>query len=153
MDWDPALHPRAPAGSYGGTGGEFVPRGMVTTGFASKHFGAHGQKLNENNSGIGYVSPKGLTVGVFRNSLDRTSVYAGVEYKAPISQRVDAGVVAGIISGYPDPDTKKNRLRPFLLPELLLTSEDKKNVLAITIVPPVKPVKAGALAIQYRRSF
>ena len=62
---------------------------------ASQHLGATG--LNQTNPGIG-VEFNHYHVGEYRNSLSRTSVYAGKDWET--GGAVKIGVLAGAVTGY-----------------------------------------------------
>jgi hypothetical protein len=65
---------------------------------ASQHLDPHG--MNQHNPGVG-IEASGWAVGEYRNSLDRTSVYAGKMLSAG-----HFGVLAGAVSGYQWRDMK-----------------------------------------------
>lgn len=124
------------------------PSGYVTTGFLSKHIGA-GRQYNEQNSGIGYVSPNDYLLGAYINSLNKPSVYAAKEWKTdhykvgPLS--FQGGLLGGAVTGYVKP------LTPLLMPEVLGSYGD--HTMALGLVPPVKNVTPAVLALQYRKKF
>ena len=62
---------------------------------ASQHLGATG--LNQSNPGVG-IEVNSWHVGEYRNSLKRTSVYAGKDWET--AGTVKAGVLVGAVSGY-----------------------------------------------------
>ena len=64
----------------------------LTLSVASQHLDPHG--MNQYNPGVG-IEANGWAVGEYRNSLDRTSVYAGKMLSAG-----HFGVLAGAVSGY-----------------------------------------------------
>lgn len=77
------------------------------------------QHLNQRNPGIGLTdtfSPDwSASVGFYRNSFDRTSVYALANWlplrlQLPVRATVRAGLTAGLLSGYTQ---SENPLRPF----------------------------------------
>lgn len=121
---------------------EAAARGEITSGFISKHFG--GPPMNENNFGLGYVSPQGWMAGAYRNSLNKPSLYAGREFTRNLFGNVDGGVVLGGATGYGRPVT------PLVLPELIYRNGDRR--FAATVVPPVGGAPA-TLALQVRKSF
>lgn len=123
-------------------------RGYMTTGFLSKHLGTNKQ-YNEQNSGLGYVSPDGYLLGAYVNSLNKPSVYAAKEWTTDPYQmgpvQLQGGILGGAVTGYRKP------LTPLLMPELLGSYHD--HMLALGLVPPVKNVAPAVLALQYRRKF
>jgi hypothetical protein len=64
----------------------------IVMSLASQHIDPQG--MNQRNPGIG-IEANGYAVGEYRNSLDRTSVYAGKMLSAG-----HFGVLAGAVSGY-----------------------------------------------------
>lgn len=120
----------------------------ITTGFLSKHLG-DSRNLNENNTGLGYISPTGLILGAYLNSLNKPSVYAAKEMKTePYSvgpAKLRAGLLAGAVTGYKKP------LSLLLLPEVTGSVDD--HTLALGIVPPMKGIAPATLALQYRKKF
>lgn len=70
--------------------------------------------LNNNTPGV-YASFEGATAGVYRNSHDRTSVFAGYVFET--SDRKLA-LLAGAVSGY-KPEGK-SKILPMLIPSLRL---------------------------------
>lgn len=54
------------------------------------------------NPGMYVVAPNGLTAGAYRNSRNRTSVYAGWSYRSPHTYG-DWGLTLGAASGYDTP--------------------------------------------------
>jgi hypothetical protein len=84
---------------------EFEPTVAVMGGWHSKHYGAAPGKFNEDNLGAGvqYRTSPGFayTAGVYRNSIRRTSAYAGVAW-SPIAlgAHVRLGLFGGLVTGY-----------------------------------------------------
>jgi hypothetical protein len=124
------------------------PKGKITSGFVSKHFGTDKQ-YNESNDGVGYLSPEGWLAGYYKNSLGKDSLYGGKEFRTNLlgneNLGLDAALVAGLVSGY------GNKINPLLLPELI--ARYKAHELALGLVPPVKGVTPMTLALQLRKSF
>ena len=108
---------------------------------ASQHIDPHG--MNQFNPGVG-VEYNGYAVGEYRNSLDRTSVYA-----AKMIQSGHVGVFAGAITGYPSMFGKTG-LNPMLAP--YVTFGDKYAV-NIAIVPSPFRWNETAVAIQLKVSL
>lgn len=123
------------------------PKGKLTSGFKSKHFGTD-EKFNEDNAGIGYISPDGWLAGYYKNSLGKPSFYGGKEFRTnllgDISHGLDAGLIAGLVSGY-------GGINALALPELMYHRGDSEY--ALGFVPPVKNVTPATLALQYRKKF
>lgn len=120
----------------------------MTTGFLSKHLGTD-QKFNENNQGIGYVSPENLMIGAYINSLGKPSAYAAKKWETdpyrmgPADLR--AGLIGGAVTGYGKPIT------PMLMPEVSATFGERQ--LGLGFVPPIKGVTPAVLALQLRKKF
>jgi hypothetical protein len=74
---------------------------------ASHH--APAKNYNNSNPGIYYRSDEGWTVGGYRNSLRKTSVYAGYTWKFGVLDVTTAGV-----TGY------FNKVQPLLVPSISL---------------------------------
>ena len=125
-----------------------MPQGQITTGFLSRHIGAD-KDFNENNTGLGYVSPDGLMFGAYLNSLRKPSIYAAKEwttnpYKVgPVNLR--GGLLGGAVTGYEKP------VQLLVMPEILGAIGD--HALALGLVPPIKNVTPAVLALQYRKRF
>jgi hypothetical protein len=96
---------------------EYCPRELAVH-VSSHHFNRE-PGYNENNAGLGLKWRKPtrtvfVTLGTFRNSLDRDSVYTGTGADWRIGGPVRLRVTAGFVSGYEIP------VAPFVFPELLL---------------------------------
>lgn len=102
----------------------------LTSGFISNHLNTK-RKYNEENVGVGYRFGKyDVMVGTYRNSVNRTSVYAGYEARWKLVENFQVGLLAGGVTGYSEAAVK-----PFVLPELVL---DFRGVeLATSYVPRV----------------
>jgi hypothetical protein len=122
------------------------PHGYLLSGFASKHFG--GDKFNESNDGLGYMTPDKWMVGAYKNSIGKTSAYIAKELQSQgykIGPMEVKGLLAlGLATGYGNPVT------PVLMPGLL-AGED--NQVALGFVPPIKGVTPATLALQLRKKF
>ena len=120
----------------------------LTTGFLSKHIGAD-RKYNENNQGLGYVSPDNWMLGAYMNSLGKPSVYGAKKWETdpmklgPADMR--AGLLAGLVTGYGKP------VMPLLMPEVSATFGERQ--LGLGFVPPIKGVTPAVLALQLRKKF
>jgi hypothetical protein len=55
--------------------------------------------MTGNTPGIYARTPAGWTAGIYRNSFERTSAYAGRQFDKPLGQFV-ASITAGVVSGY-----------------------------------------------------
>lgn len=118
--------------------------GMITSGFLSKHFNTD-KKYNETNHGLGYISPDGWLGGMYQNSLNKTSLYGGKEFRMPLKDdMLDLGIILGLVSGY-------GGIKPMALPEIM--AKFGQNEFALGAIPPIKNVTPGTLALQYRRKF
>lgn len=120
-------------------------RGWLMSGFLSKHI-KPSQDYNENNYGIGYKTNDGYLAGVYKNSLNKNSVYAGKEFQTdPILDKLRLAIVLGMVTGYDKP------VQPLALPELLYGN--KEHEFALGVVPPIKNVTPATFALQYRKRF
>jgi hypothetical protein len=128
--------------------GDANERGELMSGFVSKHINPDHQ-YNENNVGIGYLGPGGWMGGAYKNSLNKTSVYAGREALRDLfgdrNNGLRGGVVVGAVTGYGKP------LTPMVLPELVYRMGDQS--IAGTFVPPVRGMTPATVALQLRRKF
>jgi hypothetical protein len=75
------------------------------------------KQLNERNTGLGVsyaISPHAeVTAGFYRNSYNKTSRYAGVDFHTSTRQGVRVGVMAGPLTGYDDtPEPAKWMVMP-----------------------------------------
>lgn len=100
--------------------------------------------FNEANPGIGYRSENGLLGGVYRNSYNKPSVYAGKQYETSIGGPFNAGITMGGVTGYPAAS-----VLPMIVPEISADMGDSQ--FALMLQPPVGNKTKGALALQYRK--
>lgn len=121
-------------------------RGWLMSGFLSKHINPDRQ-YNEQNHGIGYKTHDGYLAGLYRNSLNKNSVYAGKEFQSDpiLNDKLKLALVLGLVTGYNKP------VQPLALPEVLYGN--KEHELALGIVPPIKGVTPATAALQYRKRF
>lgn len=121
-------------------------RGWLMSGFLSKHINSD-KDYNENNHGIGYKTNDGYLAGLYRNSLNKNSFYAGKEFQTDplIGDKLRLAIVLGLVSGYNKP------VQPLALPELLYGN--KEHEVALGIVPPIKGITPMTAALQYRKRF
>jgi len=111
---------------------------------ASYHFDRKAG-FNERHPGLGLLSPEGWAFGAYKNSLGKTSVYGGKEFKRRILPGLDAGLQAGLVSGYPAAP-----VLPALIPQLIADLPmDQK--LALMFMPPMGKFGDGGFALQYRK--
>jgi hypothetical protein len=124
----------------------------VMTGFVSKHAPCVNQSpnglstpcYNERNTGLGFRANSGgwsgYSVGFYRNTFDRTSVYVGKEWQRQIVGPLYVGLFAGGVTNYGRPIT------PFVLPEVILKFDP---VEAALLVQPFGEGRAAALQLRY----
>ena len=117
----------------------------VTSGFLSKHAGS--RQYNERNGGIGLRIDSGTfagwTIGSYRNSLGRTTVYVAHEWQRQLVGPLHVGLVAGVATGYNVP------VMPAVLPEAVLHIGDRVEV--ALLVQPVNLRESPAFAaLQFR---
>jgi hypothetical protein len=92
------------------------------------------QGLNDFNPGIYAIAENGATLGVYKNSVNKTSMYVGQTFKPYGTLRITAGV----ISGY------HNEVKPFAIP-----SVDVGRGFRLAFVPKVGSVKSNAVHLMY----
>lgn len=121
-------------------------RGWLMSGFLSKHINTD-KDFNEQNHGIGYKTNDGYLAGIYKNSLNKTSLYGGKEFQSDpiLDDKLRLAIVLGLVSGYNKPVT------PLVLPEVLYGN--KEHELALGMVPPIKNITPATLALQYRKRF
>ena len=88
---------------------------------------AIGGSWNERNYGLGVTAKEGNTLyslGGYMNSFNEPSIYAGMGYEFPLSDKYDIslGALAGIVTGYEEPIT------PMVLPKLSFGLGDFGNI-------------------------
>ena len=119
---------------------------LLTTGFVSHH--AKGE-YRENNYGIGLeVRPNpqlSYNVGYYRNSLDRDSYYAGVQYRAITVGNFAFGGMVGAVTGY------RHSITPMALP--FVEWSYKRVVVMATAIPPIPGVTPFTMAVQLKWRF
>ena len=99
----------------------------------SYHF-ERAPNYNENNAGFGLKWRRGdgtpfVTLGTFRNSLDRSSNYTGMGSDWHLYGPVKLRLTAGLVTGYEVP------LAPFVFPELLV---GRKSGVALGYTPRIE---------------
>ena len=120
----------------------------ISSGFLSKHLGTD-KDYNENNTGIGYITPENILMGAYINSLKKPSAYVAKKFETdpymmgPVAIR--GGLLGGAVTGY------NKSLLPLLMPEVSATLGDYQG--ALGLVPPVKDVAPAVLALQLRKKF
>lgn len=117
---------------------------VVTT---SYHFTS--ERFNQCNTGIGLEyrwSPILYAgAGVYRNSMDCTSIYTGIGIETNAKKHIGVGVMGGIISGYQSP----GYFAPIMMPYLRFGRQDRINA-KINIMPPLKEITPAVAALQIR---
>lgn len=121
------------------------------TGLSSYH-SDRAAKYNEDNHGFGaeydLADKAKLFAGVFRNSVNKDSKYAGVSLSAPLLKDLRAGLLLGAINGYPD--MNHGKLFPMVAP--MLSYEGKHaglNVLGLPKVGNISPVIAAQMKLRF----
>lgn len=87
----------------------------------SKHYGdTQGYDFNESNSGVGYqhdITPQFAVIGgVYDNSYNRTSVYAGAAVTTNPRRTFSVGLQGGIVTGYDDTPQGTGVVTGYVLP-------------------------------------
>ncbi|HWQ39766.1 MAG TPA: hypothetical protein VNM24_14355 [Burkholderiales bacterium] len=111
---------------------EYCPRELAVH-VTSHHFD-RAAGYNENNAGFGFKWRKSngrlfVTVGTFRNSLEKTSTYSGTGGDWPLAGPLSLRVTAGLVTGY------EVLVVPFVFPELLV---GEKTGLALGYAPRIE---------------
>lgn len=112
-----------------------------------KDFGPNSEKFNEFNPGIGLeylLKDDGayLTGGYFKNSLNRSSAYAGYGKQWNLIRFIDAGLMIGATTGYMLPIT------PIALPYISIGY--KSIYLKTYFIPPIHKATPGGFGFQVR---
>ena len=141
-----------PEEASGRTDSSDKSQNWLQTGFLSYHLNrdqAHTRHFREQNYGIGFEhklsEDSSLSIGYYRNSLDRNSFYAGYNWSPINAGAVKLGVIGGVISGYPA--LNKGGAFPMLLPVASL--EGKAVGINLTYVPRMKDV-SSVVALQLK---
>ncbi|MDE2129432.1 MAG: hypothetical protein KGJ74_07180 [Betaproteobacteria bacterium] len=109
--------------------------------------------LNQRNEGLGLeyqATPDwGLAVGFYKNSYSRTSAYALASYTPlhlalPAAWRVNAGLTAGVVTGYTSAEAPA---RPLALAALLEVRDQAGYGINLVAVPNMGP-SAGFVGLQ-----
>lgn len=116
----------------------------VVSGFLSKHINAQ-EKFNEQNHGIGYRSEYGYFIGYYKNSIYKSSFYAGREFQWHVAGPVRVGVMAGVVTGY------YTKLQPVVLPEVVVKLAPVE--VSVTMIPAISGVTPLTIATQVRILF
>ena len=108
--------------------------------FMSRHIGGSGtwwddnyeeHKWNEFNPGLGYayefVDTIELTAGLYENSHNELSLYAGAKWHTGYHRFLDFGVTVGLVSGYEVTQQVDTPVTAFILPELSFRLADFKR--------------------------
>lgn len=117
----------------------------IVSGFVSQHINSH-KAENWNNYGIGYrFGSPSVIVGYYHNSDYKNSFYAAYEARWKFTDHIQAGIVAGGVTGY------KSAVIPLVLPELV--AQVKGFELAVTYAPKVSHQNPAVVALQMRWSW
>jgi Antimicrobial peptide resistance and lipid A acylation protein PagP. len=126
-------------------------RNWLQTGFMSYHLDrqqTHERNFREQNYGIGLEHKlsenSSVSVGYYRNSIDKDSYYAAYAYQPLKAGPVKIGALAGVVTGYP---LNNGGPIPMLLP--LASIEGKRMGVNLTYVPKLKDV-SSVLALQFK---
>jgi hypothetical protein len=96
------------------------------------------QGFNNFNPGAYVVADSGATIGFYKNSVNKTSVYAGQTFR-PFGTLL---ITAGVVSGY------RNSLSPFVIP-----SVDIGSGFRVAFVPQFKKFNSNATALHLMYEF
>lgn len=126
---------------------EFIVAGTLLGPMMSYHFDED-RGLNSSNVGLGYMSDKGLMGGIYHNSNHKPSVMLGKHWETPLNSVFNAGLTAGLVTGYP-----ASPVLPMVVPELSANLGSPDNKLVLMIEPPAGKLSKGALVLQLRRAI
>lgn len=126
-------------------------KNWLQTGFMSYHLDrqqTHERNFREQNYGIGLEHKlsenSSLSVGYYRNSIDKDSFYAAYAYQPLKAGPVKIGAMAGVVTGYP---LNNGGPIPMVLP--LASIEGKRMGVNLTYVPKLKDV-SSVVALQFK---
>lgn len=112
---------------------------------ATAHFGNASAQLNSSTPGIYFRADNGLTVGTYRNSDDRRSVYAAWTWETDDKR---FALTAGGVTGYsPAP------IVPLLVPSMRIRVGDTYAARLAFLPKPIKHGRAAGLHLSVERSF
>lgn len=121
------------------------------TGLSSYH-SDRAAKYNEDNRGFGaeydLADKAKLFAGMFRNSVNKDSKYAGVSLSTPLLKDLRAGLLLGAINGYPE--ARHGGFIPMAAP--MLSYEGKNagiNILGLPKVGSISPVIAAQMKLRF----
>lgn len=104
-------------------------------------------QYNENNFGVGfsyslasYFDAKG---GFFKNSFNKTSLYAGIDTHTSYNNVFAVGFDIGLATGYDDTPVSDTKIVPIAMPHLSLIFNRFKFQLGY--IPPVSPKLTSVL--------
>lgn len=116
----------------------FPPSAKAST--IGAHIGSWHDKpgFNNVNPGLYYRHDNGATVGIYRNSIRRTSTYAGWTFERDLSPSVSAAVTVGVVTGY------EMRVAPLVVPSVAVGSDAFRVRLAV--IPQVHEKQGASVA-------
>lgn len=121
----------------------------INPGFYSYHFDRD-LNLNDKNPGFGleyqYSTTQSLTAGMYRNSYEDKSHYAGLYWQPIRIGPFKTGVVLGAFRGYKN--YKEGGWFPALIP--VVTYEFERVALNISLIPSYQDKLHGALSFQLK---
>jgi hypothetical protein len=124
----------------------------ITAGWLSWHF-RHADKRNAANIGIGLEVDLGsdwtIAGGIYNNSFNDTSVYAGGIRQFWVRESWRLGLMLGAVNGYRR--LNHGGLYPYVFP--MLQYQGSSVGLNLALVPPVDSVTEGLIAVQLKFRF
>jgi hypothetical protein len=111
----------------------------------SAHFDSDIEGLNPVNPGIYVELDNGWLAGGYYNSLRRTSLYAGYQFKGPFIGPVQPALTVGVITGYP------GGAMPAVVPSAYIDLGDVG--LRLSYIPKVNVTKVHTLHLAIEKRF
>lgn len=110
----------------------------------------YGNKWNENTRGIKLTLDNGLTVGTMKNSYFKQSSYIGYTYRPIKVGNVEAGVMAGLVSGY---DSKAMALKAPVMGAATIKWQATEKYHVEVIAVPTVGKSSGFVSVGFGTTF
>lgn len=134
------------------TSNPHVPRYWLTFGWLSWHVDRDERK-NGVNVGLGLeaeVSERwALSAGSYRNTFEENSVYGGALWRLWIAGQASAGLMFGVVNGYPH--LNRRQFSPYAFP-VIQWHGDRIGV-NLALIPPYEGMTKGVIALQFKLAF
>ncbi len=129
-----------------------VPRYWLTFGWLSWHVDRDERK-NGINVGLGleveFDKRWTLSLGSYRNTFENNSVYGGALWRLWIAERTSAGLMFGVVNGYPH--LNHRQFSPYAFP-IFQWNGDRIGA-NLALIPPFEGVTKGVVALQFKLAF